>query len=279
VITVPVLGYHSIGDRQQADSRRWSVSPGDFDEQMAMVRERGHTTLSVDEYVSLLTQRSPLPRLPVLVTFDDGYEDLVSNALPILQRYDITATAYVITSRIGAAPMPDGETFLDWDQLDHLQRHGVQIGSHSRTHRALDCLPRSELHEEILLSKRSLEDRLGTAVTSFAYPYGYHSDTVRRAVQLAGYASACAVKNALSHSRDDVFAIARVLIERDTGVAGLAKLLAGQGWSPAWKGERLRTRGWRAYRRLRYRLDRIPRQIGRPTMRAAAPRSPAKPRS
>jgi hypothetical protein len=92
-------------------------------------------------------------------------------------------------------------------------------------------------------------------VTSFAYPYGYHSRAVRRAVVDAGYTSACAVKNALSHPDDDVFAIARVLVERTTGVAGIDDLLEGRGWPMSWRGERLRTRGWRAYRRVRHVLD------------------------
>src|SRR5690606_33546633 len=88
--------------------------------------------------------------------------------------------------------------------------------------------------------------------SSFAYPYGYHSQAVRRAVQAAGYSSACAVKNALSHEGDDIYAIARVLIQRDTGAAGVGDLLDGRGWPVAWRGEHLRTRGWRAYRRVRH---------------------------
>ena len=102
------------------------------------------------------------------------------------------------------------------------------------------------------MSRRVLEDRLRRSVGSFAYPYGYHSTRVRQAVQDAGYTSACAVKNAFSHPGDDVFAVARVLVERDTGVAGVESLLAGRGWPLAWRGERVRTRCWRAYRRTRH---------------------------
>jgi peptidoglycan/xylan/chitin deacetylase (PgdA/CDA1 family) len=248
---VPVLGYHSISDERRDGTLRWSVSPGDFDEQMALIRERGCISLTVSEYAAVLRGLAPLPPRPVLITFDDGFADLAETALPVLRGHGLTATAYVITSRVGAVRSPEGDPVLDWSQLGELRAHGVEIGSHSQTHHALDCLRRNELHQEVARSKRTLEDMLQAPVWSFAYPYGYHSAAVRRAVRAAGYSSACGVKNALSHQKDDVFAIARVLVERGTGTASIAALLDGHGWPLAWHGEHLRTRGWRAYRRAR----------------------------
>lgn len=249
---VPVLAYHSISDERRDGTLRWSVSPGDFDEQMALIQERGRTPLWVSRYAALLREQAPLPPRPVLITFDDGFADLADTALPVLRRYGLNATAYVITSRLGLAPSPGGDPVLDWDRVRELRAHGVEIGSHSHTHHALDCLRPRELHPEIAHSRRQLEDGLQAPVFSFAYPYGYHSPAVRRAVRAAGYSSACGVKNALSHEEDDVFAIARILIERDTGTAALAALLDGHGWPLAWRGEHLRTRSWRAYRRVRH---------------------------
>ncbi|MFR9776602.1 polysaccharide deacetylase family protein [Micromonospora sp. MS34] len=249
---VPVLCYHSVGDVPRDDTLRWSVSPGDFDEQMALIRERDHTPMTVSDYAAVLRGAAPLPPRPVLITFDDGFPDLAETALPVLLRHRLTATAYVIVARVGTAPSPHGDPSLDWDQLRELRSHGVEIGSHSWRHRALDCLGPAGLHQEVAASRQLLEDRMGASVRSFAYPYGYHSNAVRTAVRAAGYSSACGVKNALSHRDDDVFAIARVLIERDTGAAGIEALLRGTGWPLAWRGERLRTRGWRAYRRARH---------------------------
>ncbi|WP_433616446.1 polysaccharide deacetylase family protein [Dactylosporangium sp. CA-139114] len=249
---VPVLGYHSISDERRDGTLRWSVSPGDFDEQMALIRQRECTPLTVSGYAAALRGVAPLPPRPVLITFDDGFPDLAEAALPVLRRYDLTATAYVITSRLGVTrPTTGSDPALDWDGLAELRAYGVEIGSHSRTHCALDCLRRRALDPEIAHSRRELEDGLQAPVASFAYPYGYHSPAVRRAVQDAGYSAACAVKNALSHEEDDVFAIARVLIERDTGTEALDALLDGRGRPLAWRGEHLRTRGWRAYRRVR----------------------------
>ncbi|SDY92677.1 Polysaccharide deacetylase [Micromonospora pattaloongensis] len=248
---VPVLGYHSISDEPRDGTLRWSVSPGDFDEQMALLAQRGRTPLTVTAYAAMLRGEAPPPPRPVLVTFDDGFADLAETALPVLRRYGLTATAYVITSRIGSPRTRRSDPFLDWDAVAELRAGGVEIGSHSHTHRALDCLARGELPQEITLSRLALEDALGERVSSFAYPYGYSSAAVRRAVRAAGYTSACAVKNALSHGADDPFAIARVLVERDAGTATIEALLDGRGWPLAWRGEQLRTRGWRAYRRAR----------------------------
>lgn len=254
---VPVLGYHSIGDAPRDGTLRWSVPPGAFDEQMALLRQRGRTPLTVSHYADLLRGRRPLPPRPVLVTFDDGFSDLVTTALAVLRRYQLPATAYVITVRIGTGRPVDEHRFLDWEELDELRAHGVEIGSHGHTHRALDCLSAADLRTETVLSRHVLEEGLQEQVRSFAYPYGYHSPAVHRAVRAAGYTSACAVKNALSHAGDDAFAIARVLIERGTRTEDVDALLDGRGRPMAWHGERVRTRAWRAYRRTRRALDTV----------------------
>jgi peptidoglycan/xylan/chitin deacetylase (PgdA/CDA1 family) len=261
---VPVLAYHSISDERRDGTLRWSVSPGDFDEQMALLASRGRTALTVSGYAAVLGCDVPPPARPVLVTFDDGFADLATTALPTLRRYGITATAYVITSALGTARSGEAGPALDWDQLEQLRANGVEVGSHSHTHRPLDCLSAVEVFREVNLSKQVLEGGLREPVSSFAYPYGYHSWSVRQQVQAAGYTSACGVKNALSHPDDDVFAIARVLVQRDMGTPAIEALLDHRGWPIAWRGERLRTRGWRTWRRARHLLSSARARGGRP---------------
>jgi peptidoglycan/xylan/chitin deacetylase (PgdA/CDA1 family) len=248
---IPILAYHSIGDRPRDGTMRWSVSPGDFDEQMVAIAESGRQALTVARYAAALRSGAELPPDPVLVTFDDGYADLATAALPVLQRYRLVATAFLVSAWLGGRA-PDAGPVLTWEQVRELHAHGVQIGSHGHSHRPLDCLPYAEAEHEVRSSREVLADGLGEEVVSFAYPYGYSSPRVRRAVQAAGYSSACGVKNALSHEDDDLFSLARVLVTRDTGAVRVARLLAGEDAPLSWPGERLRTRGWRTYRRARY---------------------------
>lgn len=104
--------------------------------------------------------------------------------------------------------------------------------------------------------RRVLEDGLGRAVTSFAYPYGYHTGGVKAAVKEAGYTNACGVKQAISHLDDDRFGLARIIVYSDTRPEVLRDWLAGVGLPLGWRNERLVTRVWRAVRRARARLGR-----------------------
>lgn len=266
---VPILAYHSIGDRPRDGTMRWSVSPGDFEEQMAMLAQRGRQALTVAQYADALRSEAALPADAVVVTFDDGFADLATTAYPVLQRHRLVATAFLISAWVGGRA-PDAGPVLDWEQVRELHARGIEIGSHSHAHRALDCLPVADAEREVWLSKQVLADGLGEEVVSFAYPYGYSSARLRRAVRAAGYSSACGVKNALSHEGDDLFALARVLVTRGTGAAGIAQLLDGEGAPLSWHGERLRTRGWRAYRRTRYLVSGRLRQLRGATSEPAA---------
>ncbi len=99
-----------------------------------------------------------------------------------------------------------------------------------------------------------MEDVLGAGLSSFAYPHGAYDRPTRAAVRAAGFDGAAAVKNALSHTADDPFALARCTIMRDTPTRRVEELLAGRGAPLAWRHERVRTRGYRAARRVRRRL-------------------------
>jgi peptidoglycan/xylan/chitin deacetylase (PgdA/CDA1 family) len=105
--------------------------------------------------------------------------------------------------------------------------------------------------EEMRHSKQLLEDALGSVVSSFAYPYGFQSATVRRLVRAAGYTSACAVMNALSSSTDNPFALARLTVRADSKLARLRDWIAGADARVAPYPERVRTRAWRVYRAAR----------------------------
>ncbi len=145
---------------------------------------------------------------------------------------------------------------LNWAQLAAISAAGIECGAHSHTHRQLDTLAPNDARVEITQSKRILEERLNQPVSSFAYPFGYYSTTVRQLVHEAGYTSACTVKRALSSTMDDPFALARVMIANDTDAGAFRAMLDGFGLPVAPVRESFRTRVRTLMRRSATRLER-----------------------
>ena len=251
---VPVLAYHAVADDPPEPIRRWSVTPARLREHLDALRELGAQGLTVTELLACYRGERPLPARPVLLTFDDGYEDFLLDALPLLTAAGFPATLYV-SSGLMRDERPVLHTLpgrmLSWAQLREVAAAGVEIGAHSHTHRELDTLPRAEAAWEVEHSRSRLQDELGQAVRTFAYPYGYSTAHVRAAVRDAGYEAACGVRNAYSHAGEDTFALSRILVERDLDAAALTRLVTERVVPVGWRREKAATRAWRTYRRAK----------------------------
>jgi peptidoglycan/xylan/chitin deacetylase (PgdA/CDA1 family) len=240
---IPVLLYHSVRDRAGAANRRWTVSTSQFAAHVGAISASGRTPLTVSEIAEGLRGERALPARPVGITFDDGFSDTYVAVGELLSR-GLRSTVYVTTGEIGTR-----------DRLSRLQLAGlaemasVELGAHAVHHMRLDQLGGRELAAEVGDSKAQLEDAVGASIHTFAYPHGAYDRATREAVITAGFGSAAAVKNALSHHGDDPFAIARWTVTAATSAARLNEVLEGKGVVPAWAHERLRTRAYRAARR------------------------------
>jgi peptidoglycan/xylan/chitin deacetylase (PgdA/CDA1 family) len=250
---VPILLYHSIATDAPACARGFTVAPLAFAHHLNLIKERGLRALSVADLLRVRAQgeRQLLARA-VVITFDDGFADFATAALPALRARELAATLYVTTGALGRAGM------LTQGAVADLAREGIEIGGHSHTHPHLDTLGPGAARDEIARCTALLEDLTGRAPVSFAYPHGYHSPGLRRLVAGAGYAGACAVKNAFSSDRDDPLALARLTLRDTTSPAVLAAWLDRRGAPLPPRRERGRTRGWRALRRSRALLTRGP---------------------
>jgi peptidoglycan/xylan/chitin deacetylase (PgdA/CDA1 family) len=259
--TIPVLLYHSISDVATPAFRRWAVSPDLFTQHIAFMAGEGYTPLTVSDYAERLRQnKRALPQKPVVVTFDDGLGDFFSHAFPTLARYKFTATLYITTGYVGKtsrwlAPLGEGERpMMTWEEIREVQAAGIECGGHTISHPQLDLLTPAAAQKEIAGCKEKLEEKLKTAISSFAYPHGYHNKMVQRLTQEAKFSSACGVKDALSTPGDDLYGLARLIISHDTGVEELARYLRGERKMIATSYEKFQTKVWRFYRQVRARV-------------------------
>jgi peptidoglycan/xylan/chitin deacetylase (PgdA/CDA1 family) len=193
--TIPlVFMYHSIALYHE-DPFEVTMTPQRLQQQMRWLRARGLRGVSVAELLAAVAEGRA--RRLVGLTFDDGYQDFVTNALPILQRFDFTATVFVLGGRLGGAnawsrPGPH-KALLTATQVREVSEAGMEVGSHGLEHPSLPDVDDTRLHAEIVRSREILGELLGRPIAGFAYPYGHLDARVVAAVRAARYNYACAV--------------------------------------------------------------------------------------
>jgi peptidoglycan/xylan/chitin deacetylase (PgdA/CDA1 family) len=210
-VRVPVLMYHYIRNLEDPgkdpEGYALSISPEYFEQQIKYLSDEGYQSVTPEDLYQAIENKTKLPPKPVLLTFDDGYEDFYTNAFPILKMYNFKATIFVIT---GFVSEPDGR-YLTWDQIKELDRSGlITIGSHTISHKNL--VTRPEILPEIKQSKDVLEKFLGHSVTTFAYPGGAFNENVANLVNQAGYNTAFTTRYGIWHNYDSRFETSRVRI-------------------------------------------------------------------
>ena len=212
-----VLNYHKVDNMDIS----LSVSPSDFERQMAFLQENGYHAISPHELYMAFTDGAALPTNPVLITFDDGYADNYTNAYPILKKYGIKATIFVITGLMGKPG------YLSWGQAAEMEAGGlVSIESHTVTHGSLTGLTDDQVRYELTEAKHDIEQRLGKEVEFLAYPTGAYNLHIARLVKEAGYKGAFTVRYGNMDRATNLYAIERVPIFRmaDTFAAFLERL-------------------------------------------------------
>jgi peptidoglycan/xylan/chitin deacetylase (PgdA/CDA1 family) len=209
----PVLMYHDVGPHRPGSRlNHWHVLPEDFARQLDLLARRGYRGVALRD----LLDRPLAPEARAVLTFDDGYENVLSRALPVLRSHGFTATVFVVTAKIAGVNDWDGETpgdaLLSADGVRALHAAGIEIGSHGATHGVLTGLSDADLAAEVAGSKASLEAVTGAPVVSFCYPYGACDDRVVRAVRAAGYRAATVIRGGISPDLSDPFRLRRVAV-------------------------------------------------------------------
>ena len=184
-VSVPILMYHHVGPLLNTDAvaSDLTVSIADFESQIQYFKEKGYASVSLAQVYSAVAFQIPLPPKPVVFTFDDGYQDVFENAIPILEKYGFTGTFAIATELLGRP------SYAVWDEVLEAQKSGMEIVSHTENHLDLtsDKYSDKDLNREIFGSKQVLEEKLGTSIDFFVYPYGKYNDKVVGLVKAAGY--------------------------------------------------------------------------------------------
>lgn len=191
------LVYHQISDLPDSlDPFRISVPPETFAQHMAYLHANNYTSMTLAAVVEKMRAGEPLPPRTVVITFDDGYLDNYTEAFPIMQKYGMTGTIYLVADCVGESAAWDGDIgrqlpLMDWAQIREMRDYGVEFGSHTRTHPALDTLDLETARWEIATSKEVIEAGLGEPITTFAYPYENFNQDIMDMTAESGYLAAC----------------------------------------------------------------------------------------
>ncbi len=181
---VPILLYHyvSVANKDDVQRNGLSTPPGVLDQQLALLSTNGFTTISLDEMAAAFSGQITMPQKPVILSFDDGYADFYTNAVPLLRKYNMKAMAFIPTGLIG------GGSYMTWGQIEELSKSAnVTFGAHTIHHVFLPKSLPSVSTTEILESKDILEKHVGYRVNWFAYPYGAFNEQVVSEVKSAGF--------------------------------------------------------------------------------------------
>jgi peptidoglycan/xylan/chitin deacetylase (PgdA/CDA1 family) len=224
---IPILMYHQIAQAPPKGTpfRSLCVAPADFQRQMGFLKLLGYQGLSMGALQPYL--RGEREGKVVGITFDDGYLNNLTHALPVLQRHGFSSTCYAVSQLLGQSNVWDREIgipqvpLMTADQLRQWVAGGQEVGAHTRHHVRLNQLDAAACRDEIALCKAELEAAAGASVTHFCYPYGQYSAAHVTLAREAGYQTVTTTQRGRCHAGADLFELPRITVARRTTRLGL----------------------------------------------------------
>ncbi|MDP4093313.1 MAG: polysaccharide deacetylase family protein [Bacillota bacterium] len=210
---VPVLYYHAVDDIINGVEELF-VSPAEFEQQMKYLKDNNYTVISFDELPMADKYKNP-----VIITFDDGYEDNYTNAYPILKEFNFKATIFLCTNVI------DKPQYLKKDQISNMSDL-ISIQSHTISHTKLSTLKIGDLDKELEGSQKILTDLTGKPVNVIAYPFGDYNKTVLQETKKY-YSYAVTIDKGFYYKNNDRYQIKRIYVPRELDIKGFAEKING----------------------------------------------------
>jgi peptidoglycan/xylan/chitin deacetylase (PgdA/CDA1 family) len=231
-LPIPILTYHQIevAPPKGAAFRSLYVSPQAFARQMLFLSFLGYRGLSMPALMPYL--KGELTGKVVGITFDDGYLNNLTNALPVLKRHGFSSTCYAVSQQLGKSNVWDRDNgiqqtpLMNAAQLRQWQAGGQDVGAHTRHHVRLTATDVSTSLEEISLCKSELENMTDSPVQHFCYPYGDYTDDHVAMARAAGFETATTTQRSRCQGGEDVMQLPRVPVVRSTSLPSLWLKLA-----------------------------------------------------
>lgn len=218
---VPILMYHVINDPPPgAGLPELYVAKSDFAAQMSWLKDHGYSAVSMQQVYDLWRRGLALPRRPVVISFDDGYLSIWSNALPIMKRAGMRGVLNLELNELDQV----SQGGISEQQVRALMAAGWEINSHTLTHPDLTAIDDGQLRRELVSSRRQIRRRFGRPANFFCYPAGRYDPRVVAAVEAAGYLGATTT-NFGNAGPDQLFTLNRVRVDRSDGTQGFIRKL------------------------------------------------------
>jgi peptidoglycan/xylan/chitin deacetylase (PgdA/CDA1 family) len=180
------------------------MKPVDFDEQMKYLRDNDYHAITQAQFDAYMSGNGTLPDRPVLITFDDGYIDNYEQAYPIMKKYGMTGTIFLVVSLMNTPG------YLTWDQVSEMSANGIEFGSHTISHKPLTSFDQAGVHRELTESKAAIEAHIGKPCTFIAFPEGKFNEMVMNETKSAGYAYGFSVETGRDFPWEDHYDLDRV---------------------------------------------------------------------
>jgi peptidoglycan/xylan/chitin deacetylase (PgdA/CDA1 family) len=203
-VTCPILLYHHVVDT--SSPQMYYISTSDFEAEMNLLSNLGYTTIPISLLVQAITKGADLPARPVVITFDDGNEDIYTNAFPIMQRLGMQGVLYIVSNRLGA------QDYLGIPEILKMVSAGWEVGDHSRTHINLKDNP-TQLWDEAVQSRMDLQAALGQPIDTFAYPFGAVSENTMAKISRYGYKAAVGLGTSPIQGPFNLFYLNRIVLD------------------------------------------------------------------
>lgn len=210
---VPIIMYHYVHPHFDARDKL-TVTPQAFQRQMRYLKINHYNVMPLEALADLIREKKIIHPRTIAITFDDGVKDCFTYVFPILKRYKIPATMFIIIDEVGRMQ----NDRLSWDEIKIMQDSGlVTFGSHCLGPEPLiNIKSEPELRRQIFDSKTVLEEKLARKVNLFSYPEGFFNDKIKQLVKDAGYKVAVSTLPGKKYPNDDCLALKRLRISSNS---------------------------------------------------------------